>query len=85
MSKSVGVSYPAINPTQILNLPVALPPPEAQVEIAPMLDVEISQIDELSYGVTAPNGSDSMLAQTLHLLKTRKQALITAAVCGGLS
>ncbi len=48
VSRSVGVSYPAINASEIGNLPIALPSLAEQRRIADFLDAEISRIDKLT-------------------------------------
>ena len=47
VARSTGVSYPAINPSQIANLAVLVPPVGEQQAIAAFLDRETGKIDEL--------------------------------------
>ena len=47
VSKSTGVSYPAISASELTNLPVALPPTDMQRRVADMLDAETARIDTL--------------------------------------
>lgn len=47
VAHSVGVSYPAINPDDIGNFPIDLPPIEEQRRIADFLDAETRRIDEV--------------------------------------
>ncbi|MGC9382638.1 restriction endonuclease subunit S [Streptomyces sp. MH13] len=46
-ARSTGVSYPAINASEIGNLPISLPPLDEQRRIAEFLDSETAQIDRL--------------------------------------
>lgn len=72
VSKSTGVSYPAINASDLLAMPVFCPPLDVQRRIADMLDVEIEKMEELR----------STVNRQQDLLRLRRQALITAAVTG---
>lgn len=45
VARSVGVSYPAINASDIGNIPITLPPLEEQRRIADFLDAETARID----------------------------------------
>ncbi|MFJ9185229.1 restriction endonuclease subunit S [Streptomyces anulatus] len=47
VARSVGVSYPAISPSEIGDLPILLPALEEQRRIAEFLDVETARIDRL--------------------------------------
>ncbi|MFB9735186.1 restriction endonuclease subunit S [Streptomyces thermocoprophilus] len=47
VARSTGVSYPAINPSEIGNLRVTLPSLEEQRRVADFLDTETARIDEL--------------------------------------
>ena len=47
IARSVGVSYPAINASQIMALPIPLPPLPEQQAIAAFLDQETAKIDGL--------------------------------------
>ena len=46
-ANSVGISYPAINASQIANFKIPLPPLPEQESIAKMLDSKCTQIDSL--------------------------------------
>ena len=72
--RSVGVSYPAINASELANIPVALPPLETQRRIADYLDRETARIDALVAE------KEKMLA----LLEEKRTALISRAVTRGL-
>ncbi|MEV8002823.1 restriction endonuclease subunit S [Streptomyces parvus] len=48
VARSTGVSYPAINASEIGNLPVSLPSLKEQHRIADFLDAETSRIDTLT-------------------------------------
>lgn len=74
VARSVGVSYPAINPDAIGMIKVAVPPISRQRAIANHLDREVAHIDTLI----------EKLGRELTLLTERRQALITAAVTGQL-
>ncbi len=47
MARSVGVSYPAVNATDVGDVAIPLPPLKAQERIAAFLDAETARIDEL--------------------------------------
>jgi len=72
IARSVGVSYPAINASEIARLPIPLPPPAEQRAIAAFLDRECGKIDTLT----------SEAERAIALLKERRAALISAAVTG---
>jgi type I restriction enzyme S subunit len=74
VARSVGVSYPAINPSDIGTVRVPLPPLARQRAIADYLDQETARIDALVERI------DRQVA----LLQEHRQALITAAVTGEL-
>lgn len=74
VARSVGVSYPAINATELGNLTIDLPSLPEQREIADFLDAETARVDALV---------EKNMAM-LDLLTERRQALITAAVTGNL-
>ena len=71
---STGVSYPAINASELLKLKIPLPPYDQQVKICEMLDHETGRIDALIKKKTS----------FIELLKEKRQALITQAVTKGL-
>ena len=74
ISRSVGVSYPAINASQLMGLLVALPPEVEQQIIAAFLDRETAKIDALVAE------QENLIA----LLKEKRQAVISHAVTKGL-
>lgn len=72
IARSVGVSYPAINASDLVNIYIPFPPSLEQQKIAEFLDQETKKID-------------SLIQKSKHmviLLKERKTALISAAVTG---
>jgi type I restriction enzyme S subunit len=71
---SVGVSYPAINASDLGSIFVPLPPLEEQRAIAKMLDAETARLDELI----------AEKERLLALLAEKRRALITRAVTRGL-
>lgn len=74
VSKSVGVSYPAINPTDLVSIKSLLPPLTEQKAIAYFLDKKTEEIDAL---IEKREG-------LLELLAEQRAALITHAVTRGL-
>jgi len=74
VSRSTGVSYPAINASEVGQLPLPAVPLEEQRRIADFLDSKTAEIDAL----IAKN--ERMIA----LLKEKRQALIAEAVAGRL-
>ena len=86
VAESVGVSYPAINASDIAAYDFWAPPTEEQRAIADFLDRETAQIDAMlaallgsaSRSRTAPSEVGSLVG----LLQERREALITAAVTG---
>jgi type I restriction enzyme S subunit len=70
VSRSVGVSYPAINPTDISCIEISLPPIAEQQTIACFLDAKTAEIDELI----------AKKRQLIDKLTEYRQALITSAV-----
>lgn len=75
VAHSVGVSYPAINPTDVGALYIPLPPLPEQREIAAWLDDRTRRIDEL---VAAKR-------RLIELLAEQRTAVITRAVTKGLN
>ena len=71
---STGVSYPAINPAKIGDLPIPLPPLDEQCAIAAFLDRETERIDSLV----------AMKRQLIERLQEYRTALITRTVTCGL-
>jgi type I restriction enzyme S subunit len=74
VSRSVGVSYPAINASQLVDISIPVPPLEMQERIAAFLDQKTAQIDALIAKKQA----------LLERLAEKRQALITQAVTKGL-
>ena len=74
VARSTGVSYPAINATQIGNLVIPLPPPTEQQAVASFLDHETAQIDTLI----------AKKQQLIERLAEYRTALITRTVTRGL-
>ena len=73
VARSVGVSYPAINASEIVTIGMALPPLDTQRLIAWFLDEKTRQID----------GLIAKKRQLLDRLAEKRQALITRAVTKG--
>ncbi|MFB7605348.1 restriction endonuclease subunit S [Streptomyces gardneri] len=67
VARSTGVSYPAINASEIGNLPISLPPLEQQRRIADFLDSETARIDTL---VRARKAQQALLVGRRTALKT---------------
>ena len=74
-SYSTGVSYPAINSSELGNIHISLPSLNVQRAIAKYLDRETAHIDALV----------AEIERTLALLEEKRSALITAAVTGQLT
>lgn len=74
VARSTGVSYPAINASEIGNLPCPVLPLDKQQAIADFLDRKTTQID----GVIAKK------QRMIDLLHEKRQALISEAVTKGL-
>ncbi len=74
ISRSTGVSYPAINASEMAAISLALPPLAEQIQIAAFLDRECGKLDALQ----AKQG------RLIELLKEKRQALISHAVTRGL-
>ena len=75
IARSTGVSYPAINASELVAILVPLPPAAEQTEIAAFLDRETAQIDELV----------AEQRRLMELLKEKRQAVISHAVTKGLN
>ena len=74
-AKSVGVSYPAINASDLVSFKILVPPTREQQKIADFLDSKVSEIDK-------------MIAETkssIENYKEYKQSVITEAVTKGLN
>lgn len=74
-SHSEGLSYPAINASELINLKTAVPSLCEQVRIVSILDRETARIDALI----------SKKTEFIELLIKKRQALITHAVTKGLN
>ena len=74
ISRSKGISYPAINATDLVRISVPLPPPDEQQAIADYLDVETARIDTLIHE------KDELIG----LLREWRQSVIAEAVTKGL-
>jgi type I restriction enzyme S subunit len=74
ISRSTGVSYPAINASEMAAISLALPPLPEQVQIAAFLDRECGKLDALQ----------AKQERLIGLLKEKRQALISHAVTRGL-
>ncbi|EJB8584116.1 restriction endonuclease subunit S [Vibrio parahaemolyticus] len=75
VSRSVGISYPAINATELVGISVPYLPYEEQQKIANFLDHETAKIDTL---ITKQE-------KLIELLKEKRQAVISHAVTKGLN
>ena len=75
VARSVGVSYPAINASELVTIFVPLPPLETQRRIARFLDEKTARIDGLL----------EKKRELLDRLAEKRQALITQAVTKGLN
>lgn len=74
ISKSVGVSYPAINASEIMNVALYVPRLETQRQIAAYLNRETAKIDKLI----------AKQQKLIKLLQEKRQAVISQAVTKGL-
>ena len=74
VAHSVGVSYPAINASELACLNIAFPPLPEQQAIAAFLDRETARIDALA----------AKKERLIELLQEKRTALITRAVTRGL-
>ena len=74
ISRSKGISYPAINATDLVRISVPLPPPDEQQAIADYLDLETARIDNLNREKN----------ELMDLLKEWRQSVIAEAVTKGL-
>ena len=75
VARSVGVSYPAINATELVTIDVPRPPLDTQRRIARFLDEKTARID----------GLIEKKRELLDRLAEKRQALITRAVTKGLN
>ena len=75
VARSVGVSYPAINASELVTIYMPLPPLDTQRRIARFLDEKVVRID----------GLIAKKRELLDRLAEKRQALITRAVTKGLN
>ena len=75
ISRSTGVSYPAINASEMAGIVITVPPLAEQTAIAAFLDRETGKIDELV----------AEQRRLMELLKEKRQAVISHAVTQGLN
>src|SRR5690554_1962306 len=74
IARSVGVSYPAINASDLIGLNIPVPALQEQTQIARFLDHETARIDALI----------EEQQRLIELLKEKRQAVISHAVTKGL-
>lgn len=74
VSRSVGVSYPAVNASEVSTIPIPLPLANEQRAIAGFLDRETGRLDRLI----------AKKRELVERLKEKRTALISHAVAGGL-
>ena len=72
VARSVGVSYPAVNASEIATIPVPMPPATEQRAISDYLDRETAKLDRLIEKVET----------AIERLREYRSALITAVVTG---
>jgi type I restriction enzyme S subunit len=72
ISKSVGVSYPSITSTELINIKIIKPSIKEQQEIVEYLDKHTKEIDDLV----------SMEQNKIELLKEYRQSLISEVITG---
>lgn len=84
VSKSVGVSYPAINASDLVRIEAVEPPLDEQVIIARFLDFKVAQIDALIRSMTGSVDAEKneRKKSMASLLQEYRSALITNAVTG---
>ncbi len=75
IARSNGVSYPAINASDLVRIPITIPSPSEQQAIADYLDVETARIDGL---IEAKH-------ELINLLVEYRQSVISDAVLKGLN
>ena len=75
VARSVGISYPAINASDLVNIKTPEPPRAEQEKIAAFLDHETAKIDALI----------EKQQRLIELLKEKRQAVISHAVTKGLN
>jgi type I restriction enzyme S subunit len=70
VARSVGVSYPAVNASEVATIPIPLPPPPEQRAIADFLDAETAKLDTLV----------AKKRELIEKLKEKRTALISRTV-----
>lgn len=75
VARSVGVSYPAINASEVGNIFIPVPSKKEQTAVASFLDRETAKIDNLI----------DKQEQLIELLREKRQAVISHAVTKGLN
>ena len=75
IARSTGVSYPAINASELVAISIPVPPLAEQTQIAAFLDRETAKIDALV----------AQQQRLMELLKEKRQAVISHAVTKGLN
>lgn len=75
ISRSTGVSYPAINASDLVRIPIPTPPFEEQQSIAAFLNAETAKLDALI----------AEQRRLVELLQEKRQAVISDAVTKGLN
>ena len=74
VARSVGVSYPAVNASEVGGIPILIPPLEDQQAIAAFLDRETGRVDRLM----------AKKRELIERLKEKRTALISRTVTRGL-
>ena len=72
VARSIDVSYPAINASELVTIDIPVPPLAAQRQIAQFLDEKTAEIDRLH----------ELITQSIDKLTEYRSALITATVTG---
>ncbi|MGL6564201.1 restriction endonuclease subunit S [Aeromonas dhakensis] len=75
VARSTGVSYPAINSSELIDIKIVVPSWKEQQTIAAFLDYETARIDRLI----------TLQQRLIELLKEKRQAVISHAVTKGLN
>ncbi|WP_421202982.1 restriction endonuclease subunit S [Aeromonas enteropelogenes] len=75
VARSTGVSYPAINSSELIDIKILVPSWKEQQTIAAFLDYETARIDRLI----------TLQQRLIELLKEKRQAVISHAVTKGLN
>jgi type I restriction enzyme, S subunit len=85
-TKARGVTRVGLRSDDIASLPVPVPPLVEQHRISELLDRENDRLNQLIGGVPSAGwgSASSLIAEFVRLVRSRRQALITAAVTGRL-